>query len=115
MERRGDRDMSKHMRKASSKSTRQVARTGGHLLIPGVFGLAILVGAATWYLLPQRNLLSDAAQSPGGPRLVVDKELVDFGTVRFNKMVNARFLLRNVGDQPLKLAVDQRVEAIEGC
>jgi hypothetical protein len=107
--------MEKHKRMASSNSARQAARTERRLLIPGVLGLAIFVGAVTWYLHPQLNMQSDAAQSRGGPRLEVDKELIDFGSVRFEKMVDARFRLKNVGDQPLALAVERRVEAIEGC
>jgi hypothetical protein len=107
--------MAKHKRNTSMNSTGLAARTERRILVPGVLGLAIFVGAVTWYLLPQMNLLSHAAQSRGGPRLEVDKELIDFGTVRFEKRVDARFRLKNVGDQPLKLAVERRVEAIEGC
>jgi hypothetical protein len=107
--------MAKRRQKVKSVSKTQPRSGGLRFLIPGVLALAVMVGVATWYLLPRQSPLSDAAQYRGGPRLVVDKELIDFGSVRFNKMVDARFLLKNVGDQPLKLAVDQRVEAIEGC
>ena len=103
----------KHRPKPSANTQSRPRRL--NLLIPGALVLAVLVGLTTWYLLPRQSPLSDAAQYRGGPRLAVDKESIDFGTVRFNKMVDARFLLKNVGDQPLKLAVDQRVEAIEGC
>jgi hypothetical protein len=103
----------KHRPKSSAKTPPRPRRP--RFLIPGALALAVLVGLVTWYLLPRQSPLSDAAQYRGGARLTVDKELIDFGTVRFNKMVDARFLLKNVGDQPLKLAVDQRVEAIEGC
>jgi hypothetical protein len=107
--------MAKHKQKAKALSKAQPRPGGLRFLIPGALALSVIVGVATWYLLPRQSPLSDAAQYRGGARLVVDKELIDFGTVRFNKMVDARFLLKNVGDQPLKLAVDQRVEAIEGC
>ena len=107
--------MARVKRKASSKSREQAVPSGRRILISGILGLAILIGAATWYLLPQRNPLSEAGQSLGGPRLQVDKELIDFGAVRFEKMVEARFRLKNVGDQPLRLTIDPQVEAIEGC
>ena len=107
--------MAKHKQKAKSVSKPQPRSGGLRFLIPGVLALAVIVGVATWYLLPRQSPVSDAAQYRGGARLAVDKELIDFGTVRFNKMVDARFRLKNVGDQPLKLAVDRRVEAIEGC
>jgi hypothetical protein len=47
--------------------------------------------------------------------LAADTELIDFGSVRFNTMVQARFLLRNVGDQPLRIAANPPVETVEGC
>jgi hypothetical protein len=56
-----------------------------------------------------------AAQYTGGPRLWVDSDFIDFGTVRFEKHVTARFRLRNVGDQPLRLASNPPVEVVEGC
>lgn len=107
--------MAKHRQKAKSVTKAKPRSRGLRFLISGALVLAVIVGVATWYLLPRESLTSDAAQGRSGPRLAVDKELIDFGAVRFNKMVDARFLLKNVGDQPLKLAVDQRVEAIEGC
>jgi hypothetical protein len=84
-------------------------------LIPGGLALALAVGAATWFVLQNPTPVSSAAQYKGGPRLVLDPELIDFGPVQFGRIVTARFRLRNVGDQPLRLAVDPRVEAIEGC
>ncbi|HSB71771.1 MAG TPA: hypothetical protein VLH58_14010 [Candidatus Methylomirabilis sp.] len=107
--------MGKHKQrnKPSAKALSRPRRA--RFLVPGALALAVVAGLVTWYLLPRQSPLSDAAQFRGGARLAVDKELIDFGTIRFNKMVDARFLLKNVGDQPLKLAVDQRVEAIEGC
>ncbi len=85
------------------------------LLIPGAIALALAVGLATWFLLPKKSPLSDAAQYRGGPRLSVDKELIDFGTVRFEKFVRASFRLRNVGDKALKLPVYPPVDVVEGC
>jgi len=35
--------------------------------------------------------------------------------VRYDKMVQARFRLKNVGDQPLQIATAPRVEVVEGC
>ena len=100
---------SKHMSKASQRPR------WSRVLIPGAVVLALAVGIATWLFLPQRSQLSDAAPYHGGPRLAVDKDLIDFGSMRFERMVNARFRLRNVGDEPLRLAVNPQVEAIEGC
>ncbi len=99
--------------RSSAKTSVPPRRSG--LLVWSAIALAIVVGVGTWYFIPRRSPLSDAAPYKGGPRLVVDKGLIDFGPVRFEKWVEAKFRLRNVGDQPLNLAVNSPVEAIEGC
>jgi len=106
--------MTKHRQREKPVSKAQVP-SRRRLLVPGAIGLAVVVAVAAWFFLQRPTPASFAAQYTGGPRLVVDKELIDFGAVRFDRMVDARFRLRNVGDQPLRLAVDPGVEAIEGC
>jgi hypothetical protein len=66
-------------------------------------------------LLPRDASTGQAEQFRGGPRLAVDKDLIDFGAVRYNQFVEARFQLRNVGDQPLQLPASPPVEVVEGC
>jgi hypothetical protein len=46
---------------------------------------------------------------------VVDRHEIDFGQVRFDQFVEARFRLKNVGDRTLQIATRPRVEAVEGC
>ncbi len=99
--------------KSSVKKAEPPRRSG--LLVWSAIALAIAVGVGTWYFLPRHSPLSAAPPYHGGPRLAVDKEFIDFGNRHFNRFVEARFLLRNVGDQPMKLAVNSPVEAIEGC
>ncbi len=84
-------------------------------VVPGLLAVAVVIGAGTWFFLQKSSPQVFAAQYAGGPRLAVDNDVIDFGNVRFEKFVTARFRLRNVGDQPLRLVVDPRVEAIEGC
>jgi hypothetical protein len=107
------------MRRPQSKTDAARNRRAGvqrrRLLTTGVLSLAVLVGLATWYFYPRQSVLSAAAQYNGGPRLAVDKDLIDFGPVRFEKIVQARFLLRNVGDQPLQIVANPPVEVVEGC
>ncbi len=81
----------------------------------GILVVAALVGLGTWLFLTKSSPQVVAGEYKGGARLAVDRDLVDFGNVRLEKFVTARFNLRNVGDQPLRLAVDPRVEAVEGC
>ena len=85
------------------------------LVIAGVVSAAVMVGLTIWYVNPKSSPLSAATPYQGGPRLAVDTTLIDFGPVRFEKMVHARFLLRNVGDQPLQIAADPLVKVVEGC
>ncbi len=103
----------KSKNRSSGKKSMPPRRSG--VLIWSAIAVAIVVGVATWYFIPRHSPLSAAPPYRGGPRLAVDKELIDFGDRHFNRFVEARFLLRNVGDQPLKLAVNSPVEAIEGC
>lgn len=84
-------------------------------LLLGAFGLAVLVGVAAWFFFQQGNSPSFVAEYRGGPRLSVDRDVIDFGRLPFEKFVTARFLLRNTGDQPLRISGDPRVDAVEGC
>ncbi len=99
----------KQNRQAPSKHARP------WLLIWGALLLALVVGAGTWYLLPRQNVVPAVAEYRGGPRLTVETDAIDLGPVKFNKMVQAGFRVRNVGDQPLTLAANPQVEVVEGC
>jgi len=107
--------MATHKQRENPVSRAHTPSRWRNLLAPGAIGLALVVGVATWFFFQKPASVSFAAQHTGGPRLAVDKELIDFGPVRFERMVEARFRLRNVGDQPLRLVVNPQVEAIEGC
>lgn len=50
----------------------------------------------------------------GGPRLAVDKTVVDQGTVEYGQEVAATFALRNVGDEPVTIG-NPEVKTLEGC
>jgi hypothetical protein len=80
-----------------------------------VWCLALLAGAVAWTLVPRDAATGQADQFRGGARLAVDKDLIDFGAVRYNQFVEARFQLKNVGDQPLQLPASPPVEVVEGC
>ncbi len=49
----------------------------------GLVGLAVVVAVAVWSVTLEPRGQGGAAPPSGGPRLAVDKRLVDFGTVRF--------------------------------
>jgi hypothetical protein len=85
------------------------------MVASGFAALVILVGTVTWLLLAGPGPRSDAGQAKGGPRVSVDKELIDFGTVPFRKFVDASFRIRNIGDQPLTLPANPPLDLLEGC
>jgi hypothetical protein len=112
---RKDKGMATRKRSEKQLLKSKIPSRWKQLLISGGLVLALTVGAGTWLFLYNPAPVISAAQYKGGPKLAVDKDFIDFGSVSFERFVTARFHLKNVGDQPLRLAVDSRVEAIEGC
>ena len=106
--------MGKPKSKAEEAQARK-ARTHRRLVVSGILGGAILLGLGVWVVYPSPSPLGAATPYQGGPRLAVDREEIDFGLVRFDKMVQARFRLQNVGGQPLQIAANPPVEVVEGC
>jgi hypothetical protein len=51
----------------------------------------------------------------GSPSLRIDREFVDLGDVRVDKLVTVNFNLGNVGDQDLRFRAEPYVEVVEGC
>lgn len=107
--------MGKRKRQAGSAGQPGPERGRLSLWISGGLCLAILVVVAAWTLLPRDATTGQAAQFRGGPRLALDQDLIDFGAVRYNQFVEARFRLTNVGDQPLQLPASPPVDIVEGC
>jgi hypothetical protein len=50
-----------------------------------------------------------------GPRLELDRDLIDFGDEHFGQAVQAVFNVKNVGDDTLNLNVAKVATAVEGC
>ena len=53
--------------------------------------------------------------STSGPKMVISQDLMDFGRVPFDKMLDAVFTVKNEGDAPLTITVPKVVTALEGC
>jgi hypothetical protein len=51
----------------------------------------------------------------GAPRAEFDLTSIDHGSLRFEQPVESVFRVRNVGDQPLMILGEPRVELVEGC
>lgn len=54
-------------------------------------------------------------QVTGAPRAEMDRVSVDHGDVRFEEPVESVYRIRNVGDEPLLILGEPRVQLIEGC
>lgn len=50
-----------------------------------------------------------------GPRLQVDKELVDFGEVKMSVLVETSFTLTNTGSSTLQFTQRPYISAVVGC
>lgn len=105
-------------RRVSRKETRQrrvvpIAIVGALTIAVAVIIVVVVMngsptsksaGATTW----------SAVSYTGGPRLAVDRVLIDRGPVAYNHEVNATYRLKNVGDTLLTLQTPT-VETAEGC
>jgi hypothetical protein len=76
------------------------------VVIVGVFLIVRPGGAAAPAATPQVT---------GKPRLAVDGDKIDFGTVPLNKPVKATFKLTNVGDKTLVIEGEPEVQVLKGC
>jgi len=102
------------------RKTGPAGRPGIHrgrmrFVISAVAGGAMLAGAVAWTLLPTDGRAGEAPTFRGGARLAVDTDSIDLGAQPYNRVVEARFQLKNVGDRPLQLPPSPPVEVAEGC
>ena len=96
-------------KKRFRQQQRPPRRPWGRGVLLGALGLVIAGAAAFWWL-------SEAQDKSGGtPRLILDRELVDLGYLRFETPARVVFLLTNTGDGALKLADVPRVKVLKGC
>lgn len=109
---------------AAQKRRQQRQILVGVLAVAGLLAVAVLAIFALGG--DDEPRVADAPQQPaqpaawtaepyaGGPRLAVDKTVVDHGAVDYGHEVEATFALRNVGDEPVTIGKPE-VEILEGC
>lgn len=105
-----------HRCKTTGATGRPGIRRGRtRLAIVAAVSLVMFLGAAAWILLPTEGRAGEAPSFQGGARLAVDTELIDLGAQPYNRVVEARFQLKNIGDRPLQLPPSPPIEVVEGC
>ena len=67
--------------------------------------IVVALGAFSWF----------QPASGRGPRLVLDKDVVELGDLPFGAPARVVFTLTNAGDAPLRISNDVRVIAVKGC
>ncbi len=82
------------------------------VLIAGVV-LALIVFTAI--ILSASSRSQYVPQVTGSARAEVSRTLIDHGDVRMEETVQSVFRIRNIGDRPLRILDEPRVELIEGC
>ncbi len=111
---------------AHSKKRRRSQRKSNHTMqwiVGGLVGGTVLIIAALLLGVFQGD--DDSGQEPfdtnfepevaGAPGVAVDQEVVNYGDVKLGTTVNTVFNVRNVGDEPLEILGEPRVELMEGC
>ena len=84
------------------------------IAIPVVVGIIAML-AVGYSFFAQANQSSRPADGVVGPRLQVDRDLIDLGRQQLGNTVRALFNLKNVGDSTLNLSVPRTVTLLQGC
>jgi hypothetical protein len=75
-------------------------------------GLVLIAGWAIW----NSNAQTKAnVEVKGAPRLKVEEDLIDHGTVKLGNQIQDNVLVTNIGDQPLRFTDAPYLEVKEGC
>ena len=95
----------------------QAAKSPWPFVVMGVGAvLIIVVGFLAWRGSTSGTKAASATpQVTGSPKLSVDRDSIDFGKVPLDQTVRAEFKLKNVGDRPLRILGEPRVELVKGC
>ena len=58
---------------------------------------------------------ASARAHDGAPKLVIDKDVIDFGAVPYRKMIEATFEITNAGKEVLEVTEAPFIEVVKGC
>ena len=83
------------------------------LIVAG--GILLVVVAAVVVWAGNQSEPSFTPQVKGAPAISVEPAQIDMGAVKLGTPVKADFLVKNLGDEPLKFTEDPYIELVEGC
>lgn len=95
-----------------------VAKKRPEWVIPLIVGALVIVAALALGAIALGNRPPAVVYTPevtGRPSAVVAQAVVDHGDVQMEQTVESAFLIRNVGDEPLVIFGEPRVELVQGC
>lgn len=81
------------------------------LLIAGAAALLVLI-AGVMLIARQPGLPPSTGE---GARVAVEPEKIDFGQVKVEQQVTARFVVTNQGDDTLQILGQPQVRLVDGC
>jgi hypothetical protein len=84
-------------------------------VLPAILVAVVAVVGAVLALVLGNQAPPYAAEVTGAPSAVVDTTVVDHGAVPYAQTVESVYRVRNVGDEPLVILGEPRVELVEGC
>ena len=103
--------------KKASKKTAQAGFSTSRLLPLLVLAGGILLVAAAYFAIRSSNQPQTdfVPQVTGAPAISVQPEQIDMGDVALGTPVRADFVIKNLGDKPLKFSETPYIELVEGC
>ena len=104
---------SKKTGKQQAQTTNGLGRAWPVLLIAGGVLLVVL---AVFFLRSNDEPQTDfVPQVSGAPAISIEPAQIDMGAVQLGTPVRADFVVKNLGDKPLKFSEDPYIELVEGC
>lgn len=84
------------------------------VLVGAAIAVAVLAGVV---LRVSRPAAFSAFGRPhdGAPKLVIDKDVIDFGAVPYRKMIEAKFEITNAGKEVLEFTEAPFIGIVRGC
>ncbi len=84
-------------------------------ILPLTIGVVFVVAVIVVLVAASKQGSSTPPEVSGAPRARLDQTQIDLGAVRFEQQVESIFRLKNVGDLPLIILGEPRVELLQGC